>query len=218
MKRKVGLTLLMALVSVSALAAADSGAAKESRMEGPAARFAQADKNGDGQLSLEEVQVAMPRLADGFDKADSNHDAQLSRDELRHFMRERFPRHHGRRHHFKQCFAQADKNGDGQLSLEETRAGMPSLADDFVRLDLNHDGQLNRDELRQAMREHFRHGQGRDHERPPFFAKLDSNSDGKLNMDEAKAAFERADADKDGFVTEDELRVAAGPRPGGCGR
>ena len=51
MKRKIGLTLLMALVSFSALAAADSGVAKDGRMEGRAARFAQADTNGDGQLS-----------------------------------------------------------------------------------------------------------------------------------------------------------------------
>lgn len=218
MKRKVGLTLLMALVSISALAAADSGAAKEHRGEGPAARFAQADTNGDGQLSRAEVQAALPRQADDFDKADANHDGQLSREELHGFMREHFPRHHGRRHHFEQCFAQADKNGDGQLSLEETRAGMPSLADDFARLDLNHDDQLSRDELHQAMREHFRHGPGREHEHPLFFAKLDSNSDGKLNMDEVKAAFDRADANKDGSVTPDELRAAAGPRPEGCGR
>ncbi|WP_024303630.1 EF-hand domain-containing protein [Pseudogulbenkiania sp. MAI-1] len=213
MKRKIGLTLLMALISFSALAAADSGAAKEPRLGGPTARFAQADTNGDGLLSKAEVQAALPRLADDFDKIDANHDGQLSRDELYGFMRAHFPRRHGMRHHFQQCFAQADKNGDGQLSLEEARAGMPRLADDFAKLDLNHDGQLSRDELRQAMRERFRHGPG--HEHKPFLAKLDTNNDGKLSMDEAKAAFERADANKDGFVTGDELRAAAGPR--GCG-
>lgn len=213
MKRKIGLTLLMALISFSALAAADSGVAKEPREGGRAARFAQADTNGDGNLSRAEVQAGLPRLADNFDKADANRDGQLSRDELHGFMREHFPHRHGARRHFQQCFAQADKNGDGQLSLDEARAGMPKLADNFARLDANHDGLLSRDELRQAMRERFRHGPG--HERPPFLAKLDTNKDGKLSFDEAKAAFERADADKDGFVTGDELRAAAGPR--GCG-
>lgn len=217
MKRKIGLMLLSAMLSASALAGADSGAAKDGRMAGPPARFAQADKNGDGQLSRAEVQAAIPRLAEGFDKADSNHDAQLSRDELRHFMWERSPRHHGQRHYLKQCFARADTNGDGQLSLAEARAGMPRMAEDFARLDGNHDGQLSRAELHQAMREHFWHGPGRDHERPPLFARLDSNGDGKLSLDEVRAAFERADADKDGFVTPDELHAAAGPRPDGCG-
>ncbi|MEO8019462.1 MAG: EF-hand domain-containing protein [Pseudomonadota bacterium] len=47
-------------------------------------RFKEADTNGDGQLSLDEVQAKMPRLAERFSTVDTDQNGQLSKDELRH--------------------------------------------------------------------------------------------------------------------------------------
>jgi len=47
-------------------------------------RFANADSNGDEQLSLEEVESAsMTRLAAHFDQIDTDGDGQLTKDELK---------------------------------------------------------------------------------------------------------------------------------------
>ena len=45
-------------------------------------RFKEADTNGDGQLSLDEVQAKMPRLADRFTTLDTDKNGQLSKEEL----------------------------------------------------------------------------------------------------------------------------------------
>jgi len=45
-------------------------------------RFKEADTNSDGQLSLDEVQAKMPRLADRFTTLDTDKNGQLSKDEL----------------------------------------------------------------------------------------------------------------------------------------
>jgi len=47
-------------------------------------RFKDADTNADGQLSLDEVQAKMPRLAERFAALDTDKNGQLSKDELRH--------------------------------------------------------------------------------------------------------------------------------------
>jgi hypothetical protein len=45
-------------------------------------RFKEADANGDGQLSLDEVQAKMPRLAEHFGDLDKDKNGLLSKDEL----------------------------------------------------------------------------------------------------------------------------------------
>src|SRR6201999_744707 len=47
-------------------------------------KFKEADTNGDGQLSLDEVQAKMPRLASHFNDLDTDKNGQLSKDELAH--------------------------------------------------------------------------------------------------------------------------------------
>ena len=44
--------------------------------------FKAADTNGDGQLSLDEVQASMPRLAERFSTLDQDKNGQLSKEEL----------------------------------------------------------------------------------------------------------------------------------------
>jgi Ca2+-binding EF-hand superfamily protein len=53
-------------------------------------RFNEADANGDGSLSLDEVQAKMPRVADRFATLDGDQNGLLSRDELKGMAR-----HHG---------------------------------------------------------------------------------------------------------------------------
>jgi Ca2+-binding EF-hand superfamily protein len=48
------------------------------------ARFQEADANGDGQLSLDEAQAKMPKLAERFSNLDTDKNGLLSRDELKH--------------------------------------------------------------------------------------------------------------------------------------
>jgi hypothetical protein len=45
-------------------------------------RFKEADTNGDGQLSLDEVQARMPRLAERFTVLDTDKNGLLSKEEL----------------------------------------------------------------------------------------------------------------------------------------
>ena len=47
-------------------------------------RFKDADTNGDGQLSLDEVQAKMPRLASRFNDLDKDKNGLLSKEELQH--------------------------------------------------------------------------------------------------------------------------------------
>jgi hypothetical protein len=46
--------------------------------------FKEADANNDGQLSLDEVQAGMPRLADRFSALDKDKNGVLSKEELQH--------------------------------------------------------------------------------------------------------------------------------------
>ena len=47
-------------------------------------RFKEADANGDGSLSLDEVQAKMPRMADRFAAIDTDKNGLLSKEELQH--------------------------------------------------------------------------------------------------------------------------------------
>ncbi len=46
-------------------------------------RFKEADANSDGQLSLDETQAKMPRLAERFNSLDADKNGMLSKDELK---------------------------------------------------------------------------------------------------------------------------------------
>ena len=56
------------------------------------ARFKEADANSDGQMSLDEAQAKMPRLAERFSTLDADKNGLLSKEEIRHGAP-----HHGKR-------------------------------------------------------------------------------------------------------------------------
>jgi Ca2+-binding EF-hand superfamily protein len=139
-------------------------------------------------------------------------------------------------------FTALDLNADGELDAREIIAAPGSLA----KLDRNFDGQITSDEIRTAM-PHGRgpggRGEGRGEgrggggqeagdgvdEAVDTLMSFDANGDGKLSRSELperfQGIFDRADENKDGFVTRDELRktiAAQAPppepnRPGGRG-
>lgn len=49
------------------------------------ARFAAADKNKDGKLTLEEAKAGMPRVAKGFSQIDSAHRGFVTLEQIRAF-------------------------------------------------------------------------------------------------------------------------------------
>jgi EF hand len=105
--------------------------------------------------------------------------------------------------HMQKFMAKADTNNDGVLSIDELKAGEAKMkAEHMAKVDTNHDGTISPEE-RKAAFEKF--AQER-------FAKLDKNGDGALTKDEVgDKRWERlsvADADKNGSVTQAEIRQA----------
>jgi len=97
-----------------------------------------------------------------------------------------------------------DLNKDGELAADEIARASASL----LTLDKNKDGKLGEDELRPAM-------DGGPNNAPTAgelvnrLLEFDANKDGKLSKSEAPARlqgiFERADTNRDGFLTREEL-------------
>lgn len=109
-----------------------------------------------------------------------------------------------------------DTNKDGELSAEEIAGASAALN----KLDKNGDGKLSTDEIRPAFREGERGGQ-RSENTAEALARLmafDKNADGKLAADELPERMRnivgRADTDKDGFATKDELTKALATQGG----
>jgi Ca2+-binding EF-hand superfamily protein len=105
--------------------------------------------------------------------------------------------------HMQKFMGKADTNADGVLSIDELKAGEAKMrAEHMAKLDTNGDGTVSPEE-RKAAFEKF--AQER-------FAKLDKNGDGALTKDEVGDRrwehFSVADADKNGSVTEAEIRQA----------
>lgn len=110
-----------------------------------------------------------------------------------------------------------DVDKDGRLSKAEVDAGKRGhLSEHFSTIDSNQDGFLTREEM-QAKRAAMR-SQMRDKAQQKW-QEADLNSDGQLSLDEAQAKlpgvaqrFNELDGDKNGYLTQEELR--AGHRGG----
>lgn len=58
-------------------------ASQEKQIKDAEERFASADKNADGKLTLEEAKAGMPRIASNFKKIDSNNDGFVTIEEIK---------------------------------------------------------------------------------------------------------------------------------------
>lgn len=181
------------------------------RGAGQLERFRAADKNADGLISREEAQASLPGLAANFDAIDANKDGNISQAELQ-AARGTFARGGQGR-----GWQRWDANGDGRLSREEV-ANAPRLSQEFDAIDTNSDGMLTIEELQAAHGARGPGGAGRG------FARWDADGDGKLSRAEVANAprlsqeFDAIDANKDGFLTLDELQAARGQFAGRGGR
>jgi Ca2+-binding EF-hand superfamily protein len=108
-------------------------------------------------------------------------------------------------------FSKADADGDGKLSRAEVEKAMPRLAGRFDSIDTNKDGQLSRGELRAWKKAHKSERQAKAAER---FRHADTDGDGAISRAEAEKhaprlakKFDQIDSNKDGKLTQDELRA-----------
>lgn len=113
-------------------------------------------------------------------------------------------------------FSALDLDRDGTVSAQEIAAAAASLR----KLDKNNDGQITEDELRPTRppRPEGERPEGPANGQRPaevvdVLMAFDKNHDGKLSKDELpermQPMFARADANNDGFLTPDELKVYA---------
>jgi Ca2+-binding EF-hand superfamily protein len=116
-------------------------------------------------------------------------------------------------------FSKADTDGNGTLSRAEADKSMPRLAEKFDQMDTNKDGQLSRDEMKAWKKTHkhaHKKGNKADHQARAAerFKHADTDGDGAISRAEAEKnaprlakKFDAIDANKDGKLTQDELRA-----------
>ena len=102
-------------------------------------------------------------------------------------------------------FKELDKNGDGIFSKDE----VPERAWQYLsRMDKNEDDQVTREEMMAAAKDRGQKGKGKS-EPGEMFKRADKNKDGKLSKDEVPAQLweriSKLDKDGDGAIAQSEL-------------
>ena len=108
-------------------------------------------------------------------------------------------------------FSKADINGDGKLSRAEVEKTMPQLLLKFESMDADKDGQLSRGEFDAWKKAHRSENLAKAGSR---FKHADSDGVGAISRAEAEKhaprlarKFDQIDSNKDGKLTQDELRA-----------
>lgn len=140
--------VLAGLIALGFTVAANEVVAKDGRAEGkgqgPRISFSELDSDGDGKITVEELQARqVARLAE----ADANSDGFLSAEELAAQMQGREAERAEKR--IGRMIERLDSDGDGQLSLEEAQARNDGrhMID---RLDADKDGAVSEAEFAEA--------------------------------------------------------------------
>jgi Ca2+-binding EF-hand superfamily protein len=172
--------------------------------------FSQLDANNDKVIEKSEVpESGRAAFAVLLKHADKNNDGKIDRDEYRDVLvslREAGP---GQGQGAgpgagagPNPFVQMDRNGDGKLSREEL--AVPEVL--FNRIDADKDGLITTAEAAR-FREETGAGPGLGIMLFRGLKEMDKNGDGKVSREEftgPEPQFDRIDADKDGFITQEE--------------
>ena len=188
--KTTGIGMLILLLSVAVAAQAPQRGPGQRGQRG--GRVAHMDTDGDRKISKDEWKGS----AEAFDRLDSDDDGFISAEEGLQARRGRGARGMGP--------GQMDTNGDQKISKDEWKGS----AEAFDRLDSNDDGFITAEEGRQG-----RGGRGARGTRGT--GPMDTNGDKRISRDEWKGPadrFDQLDANRDGFLTPDEMRQRRGGR------
>jgi len=174
-----------------------SGTSTASSVSNPEMRFADLDRNHNGQIERNEWRGG----ARAFAIHDWNGDGVLSGDEVRagavpppdSLEAEDYNMSASDR------FAYLDVNNNGYIDRNEWDGSL----DTFYNLDRDNDNRISRAELNNGRR--------------ASFAALDANGDGRISLSEwawSHRSFDDMDTNKDGVITRDEFRSGAVPTSG----
>lgn len=176
----------------------------------PGQLFKKADKDGNGQVTWEEVHAIAPRLPQArFTVWDRNGDGAISKDEVpagKPGAANAKVVENGKQASVEQMARKADKDNSGSVSFEELHAAFPKFPRErFDDLDKNKDGMLSPADRVQLARDIK---EGAD-EAVTKLLESDANNDGNLAFEELTAAkpgfpreaFDQADRNKDGVIS-----------------
>ncbi|MCI4590340.1 calcium-binding protein [Sphingobium sp. BYY-5] len=203
MPRKYRISVAVGSLFIGGLAAAHLAFAQPGADGGPrgprGGLMEQADTNKDGKISKAELTAALEAR---FAKLDVDHDGQLTRKD----------RDLRRQQRLDERFAALDTDKNGQISKAEFTAGYQARAEKRAEGG-GPEGRGWRG------RRHGGPGRGMMHGGPGGFG--DADKDGTVTkaefMARPLALFDKADTNKDGFVTADELKAARPQMRGSMG-
>lgn len=186
-------------------------AARTAMKREPGQMFKLADKDADGKVTWEEVHAAAPRFPqERFKQLDANTDGALTKDEL-----PTAPAKLGappEKPRDAGLFKRADKDNDGKVTFEEASAVAPNMTrEKFDNLDKNKDGAVSAEELPKPG-----DGSGNKPDLAQLARRADSDRNGKVTFDEMHAVmpkldrtrFDDMDRNKDGVLSPEDRAQA----------